>query len=77
MLHPSEVAVEYIWQRFCETYFSESTLKLKKELEQLSADLAHRPLHPETEEYRLFKASIEKKKTELIQSYPFLESRMK
>ena len=76
MLHPSEVAVDYIWQKFCETYFSESTLKLKKELEQLTADLAHRPLHPESEEYRQFKASIEKKKAVLIHKNPFLEGRL-
>ena len=76
MLHPSEMAIDYIWAKFCETYFSESTLKLKKELEQLSVDLAHRPLHPESEEYRLFKRTIEKKKALLIQNYPFLEKRL-
>jgi len=76
MLHPSEVAIEYIWHRFGETYFDETTRKIKKELEQLSTDLAHRPLHPETEEYRQFKAAIEKKKAVLLLNYPFLEGRL-
>ena len=76
MLHPSDVAVDYIWQRFGDTYFSSETLNLKKELERLHADLNHRPLHPETEEYRLFQLSVEKKKNGLIQDYPFLKERL-
>lgn len=75
MLHPSDVAVDYIWQRFGDTYFSSETQNLKKELERLRADLNHRPLHPETEEYRLFQLSVEKKKNGLIQDYPFLKER--
>ena len=76
MLHPSDVAVDYIWQRFGETYFSSETLNLKKELERLRADLNHRPLYSETEEYRLFQLSVEKKKNGLIQDYPFLKERL-
>ena len=76
MLHPSDVAVDYIWQRFGDTYISSETLNLKKELERLRADLNHRPLHPETEEYRLFQLSVEKKKNGLIQDYPFLKERL-
>lgn len=76
MFHPSEQAVDYIWQRFSETYFSEETLDLKKELEQLRSDLNHRPIHPETTEYKQFVASVEKKKDGLIENYPFLRVRI-
>lgn len=77
MLHPSDVAVDYIWSRFADTYFDDTTVKIKKELEQLTADLTHRPLHPESEEYQNFRANTEKRKTELIINYPFLEKRLK
>lgn len=76
MLHPSETAIDYIWQKFSETYFSMDTLKLKKELEQLRADLNHRPLHPETSEFQTFLTRIEKKKKGLISDYPFLKDRL-
>ena len=75
MLHPSEQATEYIWQRFSEAFFSESTQKLKKELEQLRANLNHRPLHGGTPEYQQFLLSIENKKNELIREFPFLKDR--
>ena len=77
MQHPSDVAVDYIWEKFCQTYFDKPTSKIKKELEQLSADLNHRPLFPDSEEYQKFQANITKKKKELIACYPFLNDRLK
>ena len=76
MLHPSDVAVDYIWQRFSETYFDEVTKGLKKELEQVVADLNHRPLFPDTEEYQKFQKNTEKKITALKKNYPFLDNRL-
>jgi hypothetical protein len=77
MQHPSGVAIDYIWEKFCETYFDAQTSKIKKELEQLSADLTHRPLFPDSEEYQKFQANITKKKEELKASYLFLNDRLK
>jgi len=74
MLHPSDVAVDYIWNRFSQTYFSSETMRIKKEVEQLNTDLLHRPLHPDSEEFRKFKLHVEQRKIELIKSYPFLET---
>ena len=76
MLHPSEVAIDYIWQRFSETYFTEQTLQLKKRLEQLATDLAHRPFQPESLEYKRFQATIENKRKEITTEYPFLTNRI-
>jgi len=72
MLHPSETAINYIWERFSEKYFSAETVKIKKELEQLNADLAHRPLHPQSATYQIFLENIEIKKKKLAEKYPFL-----
>ena len=77
MLHPSDVAVKYIWSKFSESVFSEETLQLMKKLEQLAADRAHRPLHPLSPEYALFKENTGKRKNEIIQKYPFLADRIK
>lgn len=76
MLHPSEVAVDYIWKRFSETYFNVETIQINAELEQLTRDLNHRPLHTESEEFMKFQSKLEKKKTELKTKYPFLNSRI-
>ena len=76
MLHPSDVAVDYIWKRFSEAYFDDLTQKIKKEMEQLHADLSHRPLQPDSDEFRLFQKNIEKRKGYLLEEYPFLKHRI-
>ena len=76
MLHPSEVAIDYIWQRFSDTYFDEVTNDMKKEFEQLRSDLSHRPLFPESEEFLKFQQLTTKRKTDLINKYPFLSVRL-
>ena len=76
MFHPSDVAVDYIWKRFSETYFDNKTLKIKKELEQLYADLSHRPLQPNSEEFLLFQKNIENRKMKICTEYPFLKDKI-
>jgi len=76
MLHPSEVAVDYIWKRFGETYFSEETVELKRRCEQLRADLSHRLIHPDSKESLFFVNSVERKRVMLCNEYPFLSERL-
>lgn len=54
MLHPSEKAVEYIWERFTQTYFSSDTLKDMQSLQKLYTGLHHTPLHPDTADCQRF-----------------------
>jgi len=42
----------------------------------LRADLAHRPLHSESEEFVKFQSKTEKRRVDLISKYPFLETRI-
>ena len=56
MLHPSEQAVEYIWQRFADTYLSFSAHAFLKEWQPLQAALNHKPFNPDGAEYKAFLA---------------------
>lgn len=76
MLHPSETAIDYIWEKFSLTYFSAETQQIKTELEQWRAMLNHRPIHQSSQEYNLFLLSLEKKKEELMLKYHFLSNRL-
>ncbi len=55
MAHPNEQAINYVWQKFSECYFSESTLYLNKTLEKLNLAYHHKLLQPESEESTQFK----------------------
>jgi hypothetical protein len=73
MLHPSQVAVDYIWERFEEGYFSEDTLAILQEWDKVRLCLQHRPLHPESEQYRDFVRQNMLKLQQLREKFPYFE----
>ena len=54
MLHPSDQAVEYIWERFAETYFGNDTKEFLNEWKPIKEGLNHKPFNPESEDYKKF-----------------------
>lgn len=54
MIHINDIAVEYIWRRFMETYIQESSIQLLNRIEKINKMLSHRPLHKESCEYAAF-----------------------
>lgn len=72
MLHPSEVAVGYIWERFSEVCFPVETRSFMAEWEAVAKALSHRPLHPESAAYRDFLRQTMLKMERLTEKYPKL-----
>ena len=72
MLHPSDQAVEYIYQRFSETFFGKETFRFLKEWKPIKEALGHRPFHPDSEEHRLFVKRTWQMIHELALKYPTL-----
>ena len=54
MLHPSEQAVDYIWERLVDTYFSPEAKAYLEEWRPLKLALAHKPFNPDAPEYQAF-----------------------
>jgi hypothetical protein len=54
MLHPSEVAEDYIWERFARAYFDGDFGRFRKEWAAVRQSLGHRPLHIGAPEHRAF-----------------------
>lgn len=73
MLHPSEAAVEYIWEKFEQFAISESAKKTMAEVKQLLAAKAHRPFSADTPEYRSFLKAQQQKLSQLKQRLPHLD----
>lgn len=73
MLHPSSLAVRYLWERFSETFFSVDTKQVMAEVEDIRRDLSHKPFHPESEAYQRFLGQIVLKIERLIGKYPYLD----
>ena len=69
MLHPSSVAVEYIWQRMVETFFSDEAKTFLREWAPLKKGFSHRPLNPDGDEYKAFLAKLHAEAEHLKQRY--------
>lgn len=72
MIHPNEIAIEYIWNKFTTSFFSEKTSLIYKEINDLQIALAHRPLFPESKEYLSFINKTKQQERSLEEKYPHL-----
>lgn len=73
MVHPSEVAVRYVWERFVQTCISTDALQIMEESENIRKALSHKPFHPESDEYKRFLGQIVLKIDRLNEKYPYLD----
>ncbi|MBF1432339.1 MAG: GSCFA domain-containing protein, partial [Prevotella nanceiensis] len=73
MLHPTEQAVDYIWERFSDTYFSQSTANFIAEWRPLKQALAHKVLDATSKEFIKFKQSSIEKLNLIAKKYPLLD----
>jgi hypothetical protein len=54
MIHPNQQAIDYIWGKFSDQYFSDSTKNFIKQWKDIQAALNHRPFNPEGEAHQKF-----------------------
>lgn len=54
MLHPSQLAQNYIWKRFGECYFPEETHSIIQDWQRIHQSLSHRPSNAHSDAYQKF-----------------------
>ena len=54
MIHPNEMAQDYIWEQFSKMYFAQETQQFIQAWQKILRDLSHRPFNPHTEAHRQF-----------------------
>ncbi|MBO4870820.1 MAG: GSCFA domain-containing protein [Muribaculaceae bacterium] len=72
MVHPSEVAVEYIWQSFQATYFDDRSAQAIARCERVNKRLQHRPMSASREAVERFNADTQAVLRNLKKEYPYL-----
>lgn len=73
MLHPSKVAIDYIWEQFSKTYFEKHTVEISNEIEKILLAKNHRPFNPHIDSHRKFKENQLKKIKDLSKKYDFID----
>ncbi|MBO8446234.1 MAG: GSCFA domain-containing protein [Bacteroidetes bacterium] len=66
MVHLADQAIDYIWEKFSDTYFSDETKALNKEIAALRQMQAHRIINPSSQASKKLEAKIEGMRETLI-----------
>ena len=61
LVHPNELAVNYVWEKFVNCVCDEETKIFLSEYEPLLKSLKHRPFQEDTEAYKKFRKQLEEK----------------
>lgn len=70
MVHPTNQAVRFIWEKFVQFAIDPSELPAMKAASELKQMLHHQPMFPDSEAYKKFELSREEKRSKLSQTYP-------
>lgn len=73
MIHPNEVAIDYIWEKFCEVWIDDSITRVMKNVDEIQRGLKHRPFNPVGEAHQKFLTSLSNKIFRIQKEYPFME----
>ena len=70
MLHPSPQAVDYIWERLVDSYFSAAAKAYLAEWLPLRQALSHKPFQPDSAQYRRFYEATQQQLSAFMAKYP-------
>lgn len=73
MAHPSDVAVQYVWERFSETALSPTCRTILQRIDALNRAMEHRPINPHSEAHRQFRARMKAEAEQLQAEFPYLD----
>lgn len=72
MIHPSPVAVYYIWERFTQTWVSAESELVMKTIDTIQKGLQHRSFNPESAQHAVFLSKLNDKIAVLQKQHPHI-----
>jgi hypothetical protein len=70
MAHPNDQAINYIWEKFSDTYFDEDTKELNEKINDIRKAASHRPIHTDSDAHQQFKRTYLQKCEQLEKEFP-------
>jgi hypothetical protein len=65
MIHPNDLAVDYIWNHFKKSWIDENSYSLMDEVEDVQKALKHRPFNEDSPKHQTFLKNLQQKMDEL------------
>ncbi|KAF2519601.1 GSCFA domain-containing protein [Flavobacterium salilacus subsp. salilacus] len=75
MIHPNNVAIDYIWERFTESCIAPEAYNTMKEVDAIQKGLQHRPFNVDSEEHKAFLEKLNQRADKLKEQYPHINFR--
>ena len=72
MIHPSSQAVDYVWEKFSETYFTDETKTLNLKIEKIKSAINHRPFNFNSSSHQQFINEQIRQMEQLCTTFPIL-----
>ena len=73
MLHPSQIAIDYIWERFVDTTIAPHARKTMIEVDAIQKSLQHQSFNPDSDRHQKFEAKLQSKIVRLVAQYSFMK----
>ena len=72
MLHPNEITIDYIWQRFTESTIDDDVLNIMIAIENIQKMMNHKSNNEQSQQNQELKSKIQEKIHQLQQKHPSL-----
>ncbi|MGV3461214.1 MAG: GSCFA domain-containing protein [Flavobacterium sp.] len=72
MIHPSQTAINYIWERFTQAFVTEEAQQTMLQVDAIQKGLQHRPFNPDSAAHAAFTENILQKIKALQQQHPHI-----
>jgi len=73
LVHPNETAIDFVFEKFSDSFFANSTKEIVSEIKKVIASVRHKPIFKDSEGHKKFINLQLKNIEKLILLYPFLD----
>lgn len=73
MMHPTQTAINYIWQKFVETWISKEAIPIMDEVDSIQKGLQHKPFNAQSIFYKEFQQNLEGKIKRVQERFPCIK----
>ena len=70
LVHPNIQAIQYVWEKFMETFLTVETIELAKKVAEIKLAMNHRLQYPESKMAKEFRRNLEEKTNSLSKEFP-------
>jgi len=72
MIHPNEIAVNYIWKQFQSVWLSDDAIPTMKTIIEIEKGLQHKPFNPNSKAHQTFLDKLNAKKNAIVKDFPHI-----